>query len=82
MMPFLVKGILVSMLKKSLLRMKRLKGKSRICQKLVAGIEKKQKDHRVRNRVLPYKQYQPIFKSEDILLKTLLKLRAVSSMIR
>jgi hypothetical protein len=56
MMAFLIKEILVSMLKTSLLRMKRLNGKNRIRQKLVAAIEKKQKDHRVTKRVLPCKQ--------------------------
>ena len=56
MMTFLIKEILVSMLKTSLLRMNRLKGKSEIYQKLVAAIEKKQKDHRVTKRVLPCKQ--------------------------
>jgi hypothetical protein len=56
MMAFLIKEILVSMLKTSLLRMKRLNGKNRIRQKLVAAIEKEQKDHRVTKRVLPCKQ--------------------------
>ena len=90
-MAFLVKGILASTPKRSLLRVlslvKRVKRSTRIRQKLVVvALMKKSKNNKATKRAPPSKQNQPSFtkkeESEKTLLKTLLILRAVSSMIR